>query len=409
MRLGDFIRIPNTKLSVIEPFFIPLIGLLIIHTLTTKKITFNTSLTKYFVAFFLFGLVNLSASIFFFNNDTAFALGQFRRICIYPVIYFIGYNYSGGCLGFKKIHLVYTSSLVVILFMGIFFYYFGINLDHHGYLQFYHHFEGWVVSYFLFYFIYRFRDTKKWVNSNSIYGLLAVIIIVLTNRRGVWFGSLLLSFGAYFISLKKITFTKISSFTIKLTIFITLFSFGSYYIISQSNSDVINSVQLRIMDTITNLENPNDVSDGGSIFWRLNIYSQSVDYILENPIFGKGLGFDPIFRMQHLYSWTLNDDVGFHNAYLHVLVTMGGVGLFLFLFIHLNFIVRVLKNRNKLPIGTKSIILSLFTVYLIGMLWANIANTLVSNVNFIFLIFFIMGIVTKEIDYYSLIEEKFIE
>lgn len=77
-----------------------------------------------------------------------------------------------------------------------------------------------------------------------------------------------------------------------------------------------------------------------NINWRLNIWRQTIKFTMDSPLFGKGFGVYPVYKIwcgfqspQHIF--TGSDIVPPHNHLLTVFLKMGILGLGLFLFINI--------------------------------------------------------------------------
>jgi len=83
-------------------------------------------------------------------------------------------------------------------------------------------------------------------------------------------------------------------------------------------------IDIKGLDRILRFLNGNFFGDG-----RTNLYIQSFELFREDPIIGKGIG--SIFHLLHSYS---------HNLFLDILTETGVIGLFVFLFILINFFIK---------------------------------------------------------------------
>lgn len=99
-----------------------------------------------------------------------------------------------------------------------------------------------------------------------------------------------------------------------------------FFIVRFTVPNLINMLNINIkgLDRILKFLNGNIFGDG-----RTNLYIQSFDLFREDPIIGKGIG--SVFHLLHSYS---------HNAFLDILTETGILGLFVFLFILVNYFIK---------------------------------------------------------------------
>lgn len=158
--------------------------------------------------------------------------------------------------------------------------------------------------------------------------------------------SLLYIFVGIYLKLEKKIITRFSS----IFIFSILISYGLNTLVSNFYGSELSSSNR--LQTITNTFSSDSTKKDGSISQRLNFYSQAIEQIQENPIFGVGIGNWKIKSIDY----DKNNIVGYkvpyhvHNDFLELATEIGIIGMVLYLLIILISVITVLRllKRNFL-------------------------------------------------------------
>lgn len=394
LRLSDYEIGP---LSIIEPFFALAFLIFILDKFDLGKIL-NTPYTAILLVFAIYGIFNLMLSAKGYGNDFGSGFGQCRKMFMYPAIFLIGYHYFTTLDHLKTFHRIVQICMVVLMPLSVFYYEVGLNGDN-GYLQYFLHYEGWIASYLFFFFLNKyFSKTDKPSKNDKWFGYLGAFVVLLTNRRGVWVATFIATFVVYYLSVKRISYLYLTKI-----FFIILFFIGTIYAVVElaPNNFLVQAFKTRILQTVLSVEDPTDNSNAegsNSIAWRYSVYTQSFVYIENHPILGSGLGFKPGFEIQKSAE-TVKDveDRRFHDIYIEYLVSTGLLGLFLFLFMHGRFAFSVLRNKSRFSDDKKPYLAGMFGIYISGLVWGLVANTIVTNSNFIYIMYMVMGIIVRQI------------
>lgn len=396
-RLNDYFRVFNTNLILIEPLFLLFLIAVFIKSYFYKISIFKSSLKNYFMIYLVFNILFAVISIAIFGNDLSRVLGAFRRTCVFPLIFFIAYEFGGNKNSLKNFQKMLVLFLIILIPYTIIFNLLGFELYVNGYFQVFDHPEGWAASYFIFLFIAErvlHVNKSQWI---SAFALIAIIVVLLTLKRGIWLSTIIGVIITYSFVSDKIKISRIlKSFSIVVIflVFIVIIAEGIF-----EGSEISDAFTNRIETTMTNVDEITEPGIGGTFAWRLAVYAQGISYFLENPILGKGLGFEPVFFIPKVSGeLSINDSIRFHNAYLEVLVLSGIFGLVVFLLLHIKFIKVILKGKKVISKDKLKFFIAGFTLYLVGMIWAATANTITVKPNIAIFLYFIMGILTREAD-----------
>lgn len=393
IRMHTFPIIPGKlNLAIGEPLFFICMTLLLLDKWNLNKIL-NTPFTKYWAIFFFYGTWNLIMSIKYYKNGLGFALGVYLNLCIYPLSYFLGYHYFKTTKHLKNYYYIVTTLVILFTPLAAFYLEFHIG-DKAAYFQFFDHYEAWAISYLVFIALSRYFIYKKMSWADKIFAFMAGLIIIICNRRGIWISTFMSSFVAYYVSVKTFSF----SYLLRIFSYIALFV-GGFFLMTRIAPDnfIIKSVDDRVEQTIQNFENPTEFGDN-TIAWRLLIYAASIKVFAEHPILGKGIGFQPtvVFpKGTDLYNE--REGVAFHDLIVAFLTTMGVVGLILYFVLHLNFIFKILRDKNVLPPERRPYIVAMFCQYLSACIWSIASNDLWSNADLVIIAFLLMGAVSQQL------------
>lgn len=399
MRSYQFIRVFGTNLVVMDPFWFIFTVFVLLKSYFWKIDLLKTPLTKLWMLNFLYAIIIIFFSLFVKGNDTMSIFGGFRKIYLYSSIFFIAYYYLGDKENLVALQKILFYMLFVMIPFAIITYITGIWSSGGNYFQFFDHFEGWIFTYFIFlgFSNYLLNHDKKYYY--IILAVISSIILFLTAKRGLWLSVIVSLCITYFLSINKITIRSLLK-TVAITSLIILFLyFAISFVIQFTAPKLADEITARWNLTIQNIENPiaSGSSEGGSIAWRVNLYLQGINYFVQDPILGKGLGFKPVFIIpKEQETFNAVDDLRFHNAYLEVGVQTGIVGLILFLMLHFKFSRIIYKKIKHSNIPKDPKVIGFYSMYLCGMMWAATANTLTSYANFILMIYIIMALLLKE-------------
>ena len=155
--------------------------------------------------------------------------------------------------------------------------------------------------------------------------------------------SLLYIFVGIYLKLEKKIITRFSS----IFIFSILISYGLNTLVSNFYGSELSSSNR--LQTITNIFSSDSTKKDGSISQRLNFYSQAIEQIQENPIFGVGIGNWKIKSIDY----DKNNIVGYrvpyhvHNDFLELATEIGIIGMVLYLLIILISVITVLRLLKR--------------------------------------------------------------
>ena len=226
----------------------------------------------------------------------------------------------------------------------------------------------------LYFFSKENRIFLKVIYVLAFISTLLIITILGTRSAFISAGVVIISFFIYMVQAKNVSSYKIKHIlTITASTIIIIFTSK---IISDNGTDVISRASTISLDT-------ND----GSVDERLRFYKQGINYFLENPIIGTGIGNWKIFSIKYDKENIVEYIVPYHahNDFIQLLVELGIFGLLLysaFIFFSLKKLFRVEIFDNKINF----LYLGIAGVYFIdSMLNFPIARP----ISQIFLIFFI--------------------
>ena len=226
----------------------------------------------------------------------------------------------------------------------------------------------------LYFFSKENRILLKVIYVLAFISTLLIITILGTRSAFISAGVVIISFFIYMVQAKNVSSYKIKHIlTITASTIIIIFTSK---IISDNGTDVISRASTISLDT-------ND----GSVDERLRFYKQGINYFLENPIIGTGIGNWKIFSIKYDKENIVEYIVPYHahNDFIQLLVELGIFGLLLysaFIFFSLKKLFRVEIFDNKINF----LYLGIAGVYFIdSMLNFPIARP----ISQIFLIFFI--------------------
>ncbi len=393
-----FIRAPpipvgSITVGLAEPFLALSLLIMLVDRWDYNRM-FNTPITAWYAFFAVFGFVDLLWSIRFFHNKLGYSLASYRYIFLYPLAIFVGYNYFSNLKHLKNYHFLINIVCLCYLPLSVVFYIFKIGAQG-SYLQYFDHTEAWVVSYLLFYAVSMYFMRRKTSMVTKLMAAITVIIIVLTNRRGIWVSSFASVFIVYYMSVTKISYAYISKIFLRVVIVV-----GLLFAITRIAPDnvIVKSVEDRVLVTINNIEDPTDFSEGqNSIAWRLIIYNTSINLFVQRPILGWGVGYvQTVVFPKGNDNFHQVDDLGYHDIFMTFLVTTGVVGLLLFMIFHGRFLVMMLTAKNKFDFESRPYVCAIFGFYTTGMIWSLVGNELISDPNVIVMWYVAMGILLRQ-------------
>jgi len=399
IRMHTFISVGGVPLAFAEPIFFLSFALLILDKWDLNKV-FASSFSKYYFIFLAFGIWNLTMSVKYYHNGIGFAGSVFLNVFVYPLSFFLGYHYITEQKHLKN-YLTMTR-IIFFLYIPLTFIYHQLGVGEKApYLQFFDHYEGWVVSFLIYFALSNYFIYKKvsWFDKFLAFG--SAIMIILCNRRGIWISTFLTCFIIYYVSVRQISFGYIA----RILLWVGL-GIGTYVLIVKvaPNNPVVEAVNSRVIQTIENFQNPTEFGDN-SIAWRLLVVQASFKDFTEHPILGRGIGYQPtVVFPKGTDLWNEREGVAFHDIVIALLVTTGVLGLIMFFIMHLKFIFRFLIEKNEIKGEIKPYVASMFGMYAGALMWAFVANDMWSNANLVIIIYTLRGAVVKQLD--KAIEEK---
>jgi hypothetical protein len=391
IRVHTYPVAPGLNLAIAEMIFPFAFILLILDKWDLNKV-FNHSFSNLYFIFLFYGTWNLFMSLKIYHNSLGFALSVYRDIYIYPLGFFLGYHYFVDVKHFKNFHRIIQIVLLCYLPLSVIFFKFNVGSGG-SYLQYFDHYEGWVCSFLIYYAASKYFIEKKVSKVQMLLAFVAAMIIIMTNRRGIWISTFFAGFVVYYMAVARVSFVYLSK------IFLAIgFVIGIFYLIAKVAPDnfIVQSVVSRVEQTISNFEDPTEFG-GNSIAWRLLVYQESIRLFQEHPILGRGMGYLPtvVFpKGENLYNE--REGVAFHDLIMSLLVTMGIIGMLLYVSFHLRFIFTTLRDKNKIDADKRPYVASMFGLYIGSVVWSVASNDLWSNAGLIIIIWTIMGAITRQ-------------
>ncbi len=168
-------------------------------------------------------------------------------------------------------------------------------------------------------------------------------IFILESRAGI-----VLIFLIYFLLFFYKDYSK------RRLIFLLFLSLISFSVFTNSMSNHLNEKTL----------NPNEILQDESLNYRVDYYINSLELFKSNPIFGHGIGS---WKIKSLLYQDYNDSsiispYYVHNDFLQILMELGLIGLILYSFILVKFLIFLLKRLKK---GKYFLLLICFVIFLI--------------------------------------------
>lgn len=168
-------------------------------------------------------------------------------------------------------------------------------------------------------------------------------IFILESRAGI-----VLIFLIYFLLFFYKDYSK------RRLIFLLFLSLISFSVFTNSMSNHLNEKTL----------NPNEILQDESLNYRVDYYINSLELFKSNPIFGHGIGS---WKIKSLMYQDYNDSsiispYYVHNDFLQILMELGLIGLILYSFILVKFLIFLLKRLKK---GKYFLLLICFVIFLI--------------------------------------------
>lgn len=308
---------------------------IVVKIFLAKKKIFILSSTKVFIIFFFWGILSMIRG---YPNFGFSAIGEARwyiLIIFYYIFIILSFTEKKTISQFIKVVAFFIPIMLIIRFSQ--FYFFDINTDTLGRTAFrFANATEILLAAFLLEFIFLFyinKLTRKFFLLYYFLFFILITLIVIDQTRSVWlatFGGLL---AIYFLS-NKISIKNILPLVLTGIILVVSLSFISKYV----GANISNS----LMTSSTFLNNPEQDNTGA---WRLIAWSQELETIQKNVIFGEGLGgySNLIINGKELR-------VMAHNGYLMNMAKFGSIGqilLFLGLFYWFKEMNRYANNENE--------------------------------------------------------------
>lgn len=394
---GIFIRMPPIPVGTVtvglsEPFLILSLIIFALDRWDLNKM-FNTPISNFYFFFLSYGIVFFLWSLRFYHTKFGLAFSGFRYIFLYPLALFIGYNYFSNIKHFKTYNLIIRALSISYIPLSVIYYVFKIG-DRGVYLQYFDHTEAWVISFLLFYSLSLYFMKRKVSTSTKYFAILTVIIMVLTNRRGIWLSTLVSIFIVYYMSVARISFAYISRIIFRIGLVVAIIA--AIFLLAPDNP-VIKSVEDRVVQTISNVQDPTEFGQN-SLAWRLIIWNTSINLFVQRPIFGWGQGYvQTVVFPKGPDNFHQVDDLGYHDIIMTFLVRNGVVGLILFLILHIMFMGIIVRNRNKFDAETRPYVCALFGFYTTTLIWSLFGNELNGDPNIIVLTYLAMGVMLRQV------------
>jgi hypothetical protein len=347
---------------------------------SSQKIYLNNSLFVLFLITFAISFLSLSYS-FFLNSPGWLEFSTLYLVWPFLFISLVSVNYDlNGQFFFKKLFPYVFTFLCLSILIFIPFYLLSLYNPFEWYYEalevrinfislspeFSAPFMGWFVfsiPFFYFQFILKW-SIKELRPSDFLYLTLALFILFLSGRRGMWFSSFLTICVFHFILLFFDSKSIIKFLIIILIIVVFISPF--LLLLGFDFADSFNSILIDL----------NSSSD----FTRTYQISELFKGFLEAPFFGNGIGSITKDRL----NYTGADVWAYEMQYNLLLFQVGLFGFLLFLLSTLYVLISLLYKSYL----NKDSVLFSFTSGLFGLLLANATNPYLNKFDYIWVLFF---------------------
>lgn len=284
-------------------------------------------LAAYFLMGTLYLLIGVIGNGFLAVRDIVF--------CYYMLFLFITLSLLTKSIKIKSLIPFFIPAMIILLWLGLTTFFIYIP-GYYPFKQFVKETKmfnlclycGLIVIFGLSFFTF-FKRKLKLVTGILIY--LSLLLILMTEVRAGWLG-LIVTLIFLVIFLKK---------EIKIFLFILPLMVGSLFIIDHFQLAIDKNKMTALKEEVKSVAQRGEHNiPAANIKWRLNIWRQTGEEILEHPIFGWGFGIQVNYKVWGKeLSWlkAMGASTGILPAHNHVLAVtykMGLVGLALFLFIN---------------------------------------------------------------------------
>ncbi len=287
-------------------------------------------------------------------NLTREKINTYLKLFVYGCI-----TYALICLSYAT--YAYYKPLYIDLLNG-FSFNFGANYFFYSYLSLFFH-PSYTAMYSVFalsIIVISIQKKHIIVNLKIVLSIivLTVFILLLSSKAG-WVGLFLLGFYSIIILIIRKKWIQIFYFTIPITILFLVFNVYYTPNVSQRLPQVEN-IKKAITEKDENNTKVTTSADGNAS--RIFIWKASYDLFLENFLLGTGTG-DSKEKLLEKYleremTTEYNNQLNSHNQYLTTSISLGIVGLLIFLFGLLYTFIKALK-RQKLIIASFIVLISI--------------------------------------------------
>jgi len=254
--------------------------------------------------------------------------------CHYMLFLFITLSLLTKPGKIKSLMSFFIPAVIIVFFIGLVSYFLSIGGS--PFRQFIKEFKmtslalscGLMIMLGLSFFAF-FNKKMKWVTGIVVY--LAFLFLIMSEVRAAWLG-LIAALILLAILLKK---------EFKIIILIFLLLAASLFIIDHFQLAINKNKIAVLKEQVKSVGHQSFRSvAGANIRWRLDIWKQTIDEILEHPVFGWGYGIQIdylVWEKRLSLIRAMGGSTGIlppHNHVLAVAYKMGLVGLALFLFIN---------------------------------------------------------------------------
>ena len=351
-------------------FYASVLNILMLLYLFIHRIPINLGLKLFPFKLYIFFCVLAFASIFYANNLTVSLVDFFKIFnSLSLILFFITlvktknlyniFNFLTGIVLFTLFLDLFLSLQPIFLLFDPNYFFNPIDFSANEFIGFYpnKNITSALICVklpFLFFYILNIKSPKKYLKYLFSFLLLflAYTAIFFLSTRSVFISSaliyffFLISFVSRPFNIFKVFVTVISSLSILLA-----FLLNNYLL-----SDTSNNISNRLQSIQINAESSN---------FRFYLWENALDYILENPLFGCGLGNWKLESLSY-WSYKLSDYIvpyHAHNDFLELSAELGLLGgiSYLALFIYLFFL--HVKNifANKYSLLVLMILIVYFT------------------------------------------------
>ena len=323
-------------LPVYQKALPPLIGLWVMFSVARiirqkRKLTFNRS----YVLLLAFYLLLVCGCFWSMNTKSAgFDLEVKMSFAIFPIIFsFLNYSKS-------EIRIILKGFILGLILMGIFLIRLSLDLfvkEPHLDYFFYDYLSRWIhPSYMSMYYVlglafllidFRYKTLNLLDSKIQYLGLISFYFlfnILLLSRIGIIIGALIL--GYFMIG----WLVKSKRYMLGITIVL------GFLVLGYTGYKTIPYVTQRVDELVEGFTSSStDSESNGSSGIRLKIWEQGIELVKERPLLGYGTGDvkDELVKkyFEHSIDVAYKNKLNAHNQFLQVTISVGIIGLILFL------------------------------------------------------------------------------